>query len=101
MPCRSDLYFDLGYAPRFGLCPKLGHRPNHGHSPNPWEILTARRSLASHPAAKPELMGQTFIGLAFEAVPHIRAAKPKRQSLDDFRAKPTRKFFIDNTNPYV
>ncbi len=47
----------MGYARGSGSAPKfLGRRPNQGHSPTDWEKLTARQSLASHQAAKPQCL---------------------------------------------
>jgi len=46
------LRFGEGLRPSFGLSP--GRRPNRGQSPPSLGEHTARRSLAAHPAAKPE-----------------------------------------------
>jgi hypothetical protein len=47
----------------------LGQRPNRGRSPNLMKFFTARHSLASHPAAKPQ-RGEpsSMIGVGFKAI---------------------------------
>jgi hypothetical protein len=58
MPRRQFFAAPLGLRPSFGLCPQaLGQRPNQGRSPIAFLTLTARHSLASHPAAKPHRKG--------------------------------------------
>ena len=53
----------MGYAPGSGFALSLtGPSPNQGHSPKVIEFAAARHSLASHQAAKPELMESSFIG---------------------------------------
>jgi len=48
-----------GLCPRFGLCPSLEAKGRtKGAAQNPGGTLTARQSLASHRAAKPERMSQ-------------------------------------------
>jgi len=50
------LWITKGCALGSGFAPEVlcGQRPNQGPSPNLSETLTARQSLASHPAAKPQ-----------------------------------------------
>ena len=40
---------------------KLGRSPDQGHSPNLNTEVTARQSLASHPAAKPQHPSLSYI----------------------------------------
>ena len=50
----------FGAAPPVRALPKLSRpKPYRGLSPKLWELLTARRSLASHRAAKPQVRGST------------------------------------------
>ena len=51
---RRYLKFNEGFAPGSGFAPMfMGQRPYDGHSPILFHSIAARRSLASHPAAKP------------------------------------------------
>ena len=51
---RRSMKFNGGLCPWFGLCPNvMGQRPYDGHSPIIFHAVTARHSLASHPAAEP------------------------------------------------
>ena len=52
---RRHIELDDGALPLVRALPyNLGQRPNEGHSPNDSAVFTARHSLASHRAAKPQ-----------------------------------------------
>jgi hypothetical protein len=83
----SVLISELGFAPGPGSAPTfLAKGRTKGLAQNLKGGLTARQSLASHPAAKPELSESSFrIGLIFKNSGEAGAKRVKLQDRLDFQ----------------